>query len=229
MRGQRRAAARAVWYDLVTLVDQPHLVQLLQTPPDRLDVVVVIGHVRMLHVHPVAHAVGHAFPLALVLPDALLALLDERLDAVALDVLLAVQFQQLFDLQLDGQAVRVPSGLAEHLIPLHDLVAGNDVLHDAGENVADVRLAVGRRRPVVKGKHGLSGRVLLRPLKDPVLLPERKDLLLSLAEIQPGVHFFVCHSFLFRARQRRSPFFRRLPPAADAAKRYNTTIITLLL
>ena len=191
VRGERRAAARAVRDDLVPLVQESLFPDLFQRPPDRFDIVVVIGDVRVLHIRPVADPFGHLFPLALVLPHALLALLDEGLDAVLFDILLAVHAQRLFHFQLDGQAVRIPARLAQDVAALHGLVAGDDVLHDAGEDMPDVRLAVGRRGAVVKGKF-LSALALFDALfKDALLFPELDDFFLSADEIHRRVYFFI--------------------------------------
>ena len=183
VRRKRRAAARTIGHDLVTLVQQAGVRNLLDRPPLRLDVVVLIGDVRMLHVRPIAYALGHALPLVLVLPDALLALADERLDAVLLDVLLAVHAEQFLDLQLDGQSVSVPPRLAQHVIALHRLVTRYDVLHNTRQYVTDVRLAVGGRRTVVEGELGLALGRLYALFEDAVALPKLEHLLLSRAKI----------------------------------------------
>ena len=55
----------------------------------------------MLQIDPEAHLLGHLGPLVDVLEDALPAKLVEGLDAVALDVLFAIQLQLLFDFDFD--------------------------------------------------------------------------------------------------------------------------------
>ena len=71
-------------------------------PPLRLYIIVVVGDVRVVHVDPVTHAVGHFFPFALILPYGLLALFYERLYPVAFYLLFAVQPEGFFHLQLYG-------------------------------------------------------------------------------------------------------------------------------
>ncbi|MPM33921.1 hypothetical protein SDC9_80502 [bioreactor metagenome] len=129
--GQRGAAARAVGYDLVALVEQALLVNRLERPPDGLDIVVLVGDVRVFHIRPEADPVGHLFPLGLVLPDRLFTFLDERLDAVSFDLLLAVETELFFHFDLHGQAVGIPAGFAEHVVTLHGLVARDDILDRA--------------------------------------------------------------------------------------------------
>ena len=198
MARERGAAARAVRDDLIALVEQALLVDGLERPPLGLDIVVVVGDVRVLHIRPVAHAVGHVLPLALVFPDGFFALLDERLDAVFLDLLLAVEPQQLFHLQLDRQAMRVPARLAQHIVALHRAVARDDVLDAAGEDMADMRLAVRRRRAVVERIGGRALAQLDALFKHPVFLPECQHFLFARQEVEVGFYLFVhdVHPFL---------------------------------
>ena len=90
VRRKRRAAARAVRHDLVPLVKKTAVPDLLERPPFRLDEIVLVSDVRMLHIGPEADDIGELLPHALVLPDRFAALLDERLHAVLLDLVLAV-------------------------------------------------------------------------------------------------------------------------------------------
>ena len=147
---QRRSAARAVGNDLEALVEKLFFPNLFECPPFGLDKVVVIGDIGVIHVHPEAHRAGEILPHALVLPDAFLTFIDERLQAIGLNLILAVDVQQLFHFQLHGQAMRIPAGLARHLLALHGLVAGQQIFDDAGQHMADVRLAVCRGRAVIE-------------------------------------------------------------------------------
>ena len=193
--GEGRPAAGAVGHDLVALVEESLVVDGLESPPLGLDVVVVIGHVGIVHVHPVTHPVGHVRPLGGIFPHGLLAALDEGLHAVFFDLLLAVQAQLLLHLQLHGQAVGVPAGLPKHVVALHGPVAGDDVLDAPGQHVADVGLAVGRGRAV---EHGVGGGALPKLhalLKHLVFLPEGQDRFLPVHELQIR-RYFVVHTLL---------------------------------
>ena len=94
------------------LVQQPFAVELLQRPPLALDILIVVSYVGVVHIHPITEAVAHLFPLALVLPYGLLALLYKRLYAVTFDLRLAVYAQKFFNFQLYGQTVRIPARLS---------------------------------------------------------------------------------------------------------------------
>ena len=195
MRGERRAAARAVGHDLVALVEQAALPDLLQGPPLRLDEVVLVGDVGMLHVRPEADDVGELLPHTLVLPDGFAALLDERLHAVLLDLILAVESERLLHLKLHRQAVRVPSRFSKDALSLHRLVARQHVLDDARQHMTDVRLAVRRRRPIVEREILLACALVNRLLRDVVRFPEVFDLLLALNKIQRRVYLLVQQDF----------------------------------
>ena len=195
MRGERRSAARAVRHYLVAFVYQTAVEYALEAPPLRLDVLVVVGDVRVLHVRPIAHLVAHLLPEALVLPDALLTLLYERLDAVFFYLVLAVQAEGFLHLQLYGQTVRVPARFTQDVAALHRAVSGDDVLHDARQDVADVRLAVRGGRSVVKRELFPAFAALDALLKDLVVFPELADLFLAIDEVETAVYLPI-HIYL---------------------------------
>ena len=112
MRGERRAAARAVGDDLVALVQPPVVPDLAQRPPDRLDVVVGERHVGVVEVDPEADPLGQPVPVLDVAEHRLAAALVELGDPVGLDLGLRGDPELLLDLELDRQAVAVPAGLA---------------------------------------------------------------------------------------------------------------------
>ena len=114
---QRGPAARAVGHDPVALGQEPLVEDLLQRPPDRLDVVVRERVVRVVGVDPEADPRGQLVPLVDVAQDRLAALRVELRDPVTLDVVLVGEAELLLDLELDGQAVAVPAALAGHEAP----------------------------------------------------------------------------------------------------------------
>ena len=161
-------------------------VDLFEAPPLGFDVVILVGDIRVLHIRPITDALAHLLPLGLVFPDGLLALFDERLDAVFLDLRLAVQAEHLLDLQLHRQAMGIPAGLAQHVVALHRAIARDDVLDRARLHMADVRLAVGGRRAVEERKGGRALAQLHRFLKNVFVAPEFDDLFLALSEVHVG-------------------------------------------
>ena len=191
MAGQRGAAARAIGHDLVSLVDHVLFGQLLQAPPYGFDIIVMIGDVGVLHIHPEAHAVRHILPQVQVLPDALLALLDKGLDAVGFDLRLAVQTKLLFHLQLYRQAVGIPAGDAQHGFSLHGLIAGNQILDGAGKHMADMGLAVGGGRAVEKGKIIRAVAQVEALVDNIIVLPELEHFLFALVKMHVGCDFAV--------------------------------------
>jgi hypothetical protein len=66
------------------------------------------------------------------------------------DRVLGLDAELLLGLHLGGQAVAVPAEAALDALAAHGLVAGDDVLDVAGQQVAVVRQAVGEGRAVVE-------------------------------------------------------------------------------
>jgi hypothetical protein len=153
----------------------------------------VVRDVRRVQVDPEADLVGEPLPRLRVAEDGVDAALDEGLDAVGLDLGLAVDVELLLHLDLDREPVRVPAGLARDVVAAHRLVAGEDVLHGAREDVAVVRHAVRGRRALVEDVRapGGAGGARLGPeglLEDAALLPEREDLRLVGREVELAAH-----------------------------------------
>ncbi len=185
-RAEGRAALGPPPDDLVTLVEQTLLEEIAERPPHALDVRAMIRDVRLIEVGPEGDPVGQRLPLSRVAEDGLDALLHEGLDAVLLDGRLAVEPELLLDLDLDGQPVRVPTGLARHRPAAHRLVTREEVLDRARQHVTVVRKAVGRGRPLVEYEGSVRRRLRERLLEDPALLPEAQDLVLFRRKVELG-------------------------------------------
>ncbi len=121
---ERGAALRPPPNDLVPLVEEALLVELTERPPGALHVGPVVGHVRVAEVAPERDALGQLLPFARIPKDRFEALLHERFDAVRLDRRLAVDAELLLDLDLDGEAVRIPAGFARDAPTAHRLIPG---------------------------------------------------------------------------------------------------------
>ena len=62
MTRKASACSRAIGLNGVTLVEHIVLVELLQEPPEGLDVLVVVGDIGVVEVDKVAHALGKVAP-----------------------------------------------------------------------------------------------------------------------------------------------------------------------
>ena len=148
------------------------------------------GFRRHGRVRPVPVA-EHAEPAELAALDVdpaggeLTALLAELNDG-HLVLVLAGGAVALLDLPLDGKAVAVPAGDVVGVLPQHLLGAVDDVLEDLVEPGADVDVAVGVRRAVVKNELLPACGGLAQPSEQVHGLPARQHLRLALW--QPGLH-----------------------------------------
>src|SRR4029077_9706226 len=88
----------------------------------------------------------------------------------------------LLDLDLHRQAVCVPTRFALDVEALHRLVAREEILEGACEDVVRGRLAVGRGRAFIEDKARAAGTQLERFLEGALLLPLREHLLLEVTE-----------------------------------------------
>ena len=115
-------------------------------------------------------------------------MLDELLDAVGFDLFLRVDAELFADFDFDRQAVRVPAGFAFAAVAAHRLVAREEVLDRAGQAVAGVRHAVGRRRAFVEHERRRALPLGERLLVDAVLFPELADGELLLRKVHIAVN-----------------------------------------
>ncbi len=184
---ERGAAARAVGDDLVALVEQVAVPQLLQRPPDRLDVVGIHRAVGVLEVDPERDALGQPVPVLDVRQRRLPAALVEAADAVALDVRLAGRADLLLDRDLDRQAVAVVAALALDVVTAHGLVAREDVLEHAREDVVGAGRPVDGRRTLVEEEALARLAPPERLLEDIALAPALEDALFQARERGVGL------------------------------------------
>ena len=131
VRRKRRSATGAIGHDFMTLIQQAFLMNFFERPPFGLDIIVVIGNVRVVHIAPVPYRVGHFFPFRRVLPNGLFTLLDKRFYTVAFNTRLTFQTQLFLYFKLYGKTVRIPPRLSQNVVAFHGLITGHDIFHNA--------------------------------------------------------------------------------------------------
>ena len=92
------------------------------------------------------------------------------------------------DLELDGQAVRIPAGLPFDVEALHRLVAAEKVFEGSREDVVRARLSVGGGRAFVKDEAGAALPDLQRLLEGLLVLPLLLQLRFERGEADLLVH-----------------------------------------
>lgn len=179
MIAEAGAAAGAVHGHLVVAEEQPAVPELAKDPPQRLDVLVIIGIVAIL-IDPVGDAAGEGFPLLDVLPDALAAQAIKLGNAELFDIGFAIEAKFFFNLDLNRQAVGVPTFTAtDDAMALHGPVAEDHILKRAANDMVQTRTTIGRRRAFIEDKRPLAAGE--GAFNDPIGMPPGQDLFL-----QPG-------------------------------------------
>ena len=199
MAAQSGAGGGAVGLYGVALIEQTLLVELLQQPPQRLDVFVVVGDIGVVQVYEVAHPLGQLAPFAGVGHHVFAALLvvvlcrDVARRLRVVDVGLG-DAERLLHAQLHGQPVGVPSSLALHLEALHGLIAVEGVLQRAAQHMVNAGMAVGRGRPLVEYKLRAALALLHGAVEHVLALPFLKNLVVHLWQVQSVVFGeLLCH------------------------------------
>ncbi|MDI2021007.1 hypothetical protein PJL18_01523 [Paenarthrobacter nicotinovorans] len=190
--GQRRLVLPAVREHAVAVVGQAFFMQLLEGPEDRLHVLDVERLVIVLEVHPAGLAGDVGLPLVGVLHDGGTAGVVELVDAHGFDLGFVGHAQLLHGFEFSRQAVRVPTEAALHALAALGLVAADEVLGVAGQQVAVVRQSVGEGRAVVEDELVAAVRARI-PLVDAglegaVFIPVFEDALFDFRELHGSGH-----------------------------------------
>jgi hypothetical protein len=168
---QRGLGPPRVGHDAVGLVDEALVPQPLEGPDHGLHVGEVHGLVVVVEVDPAGLSGDVALPLVRVAQHRGAAVVVEAVDAVLGDGQATRDAGLLLDHHLRGKAVAVPAEAPVDPLAPHGLVAGDDVLDVAGQQVAVVGEPVGEGRAVVEDElvverallDGALEGVLLRP------------------------------------------------------------------
>jgi len=180
---KRCSTTRAVRNNLESFVKESFIPNFLQSPPLRLDEIVVIRYIWMLHISPEPNCAGEVFPHSFVFPYTFFTFLDEWFKTVFLDLILSVQSEHLLNFQLYRKTMRIPSCLSRNHITFHCAVSRNHILDNTGQNVSDMRLAIGCRRSVIENIIRASFFFIHTLLEDIFVIPEFFNFFFTLNKI----------------------------------------------
>ncbi len=147
VRAQACTCAWRIWLDGIALVKQALVVELLEEPPQSLDVLVVVSDIRMVEVNEVTHLLGQLAPLGSKLHHILTTLVvvvlcrDILLRSLVVNILLG-NTQFFLDTEFNRKSVSIPSSLAVNLESLHSLVSVECILDTTSQHVVNTRVAV---------------------------------------------------------------------------------------
>ena len=152
VRAEACAGGRRIGLDGVAFVEIAFVIELTQKPPHAFDIAVVVGDVRVFHIHPVAHRRGERLPFAGVFHHLAAA---GRVVFVHRYLLADIFFgdaERFLNAELHGKSVGVPAGFALHVEAFHRFVAAENILDRAGHHMMDAGHAVGAWRSLIKHK-----------------------------------------------------------------------------
>ena len=176
VRAEACSGGRRVGLNGVTLVEVAFFVELFEQVPECLDVLVVVGDIGVVEVHPIAHLLGEVGPLARVFhhfaPARGVVFVHRNLLA---DILFGDAEHFLYA-QFDGQAMGVPTGFTADLEALHGLEATESVLNGSRHDMVNTRHSVSRRRSFEEQKLRMSLACRDTFFKEVFVLPLRQNL-----------------------------------------------------
>ena len=143
----------------------------------------MVSNVRVIHISPEAYCRGEILPHSLILPYALLTVLDERLKTIFLNLLLAVKTKHLLNLKLHRKSVGIPACLTRYKIALHCSVSWNHILDNSCEHMSDMWLTICGRWAIIEHICRAALPDFHALLKYVIVLPELLDSLLALDDV----------------------------------------------
>ncbi len=147
---KRGSATRAIRDNLKALVQQVFVPNGLQQPPDGFDILIPVGDIRPVQVHPVTDAFCQPLPILNAFEGGFPAKRVEFFDPVSLDLRFVVETELLLDLNFHRQPMRIPAAAAVNIKTVHGLVAREHILENARQDMMDSRFAIGGRRTLEK-------------------------------------------------------------------------------
>ena len=156
VRAQSCSGSRRVRLDGVAFIQQTFVIKLLQEPPQRFNIAVVISDIGILQIHPVTHLMSKVCPLFGKLHHVLTASCVVLGNRNGLSDILFGDMQCLFHTQFHRQSVSIPSGLTLYLEPFHGFIAAESIFNGTRHHVVNTRHTIGRGRSFIKHERRTS-------------------------------------------------------------------------
>ena len=170
----------------MTFIEKSLIPDLSESPPNRLNIIIVVCYIWVVHIGPKANAVTHFFPIALINKDAVFTLFDKVFNAIIFYLRLAADAKAFLNLEFNWQTVGIPAGFSLNQVSLHRAVPWNQILNCTSKNMTYVRFSICGRRSVKKSKDFGSFTILYTLFKYIVFLPKVNDFLLSVNKRKVG-------------------------------------------
>ena len=129
MTRQRRAAPGTVREYFISFIDKVTFEEIIENPPNRFNIFVLICYVRVVQIEPETDTFGQDVPILFIPKYLFSAFFIKLVDSVFYDFFLAVEVKFFFDFDLDRQPVRIPSGFSFDAVTLHNFEPANKVFY----------------------------------------------------------------------------------------------------
>ena len=143
MTAQSGTGSRRVWLDRLAFVEISLTVDVLEKPPQGLDITVVIRDIRIVHIHPITDTLGKGPPLRGVFHHLFTAGTVVVLHADFLADVFLGNTEFFLYAKLYRQSMCVPSRPSAHFVSGLCLVPAHCILDGSGHHMMYTRHAVG--------------------------------------------------------------------------------------
>ena len=147
---KRGSTTRAVRNNLESFVKKSFIPNLLQSPPFRLNKVIVISYIWVFHISPESNCAGKILPHSFIFPYTFLTFLDKWFYPIIFNLVFSIQSKHLFNFKLNRKTMGIPSGLTRNHVTLHGTVSWNHVLDNTCQHMADMWFTICSRRTIIE-------------------------------------------------------------------------------
>ena len=200
MLGKGGSAPRAPRHRLIFTLNPAVIVADLQEMPDALDILVGVGVIGVVPLHPLTETLRLVGDDAGEVLDTVNALFRKVIHAVVFDVFFRLEAKLLFDLNLDPETLGVEAVLTAAVVASHVFIADEGILERSAPCVVDTHRIVGGNRAVNKTETLVTCVLFLAQIKAVVIFPEFQHIMLHLNEAVAFLifshYFFLRESFL---------------------------------
>ena len=156
----------------MVLNEKTFLPNLFQTPPNALDVLRCHSPIGLIKINPESHSICHRCKSVNMASYRFTALIVKGSNAILFDITFTRETEFLFNCDLNGKSVTIPTSFASYIFPLHRLKAREDIFKYASFNVVGARHSVCSRRTFIESPRCLAFTRLYRFFKNLIVLPE---------------------------------------------------------
>ena len=192
--GKGGSAPRAPRHRLVFTLNPAVIVTDLQEMPDSLDILVGVGVIGVVPLHPLTEPLRLVGDDAGEMLDTVNALLREVVHTVIFDVLFRLEAELFFNLNFYPETLRVKAVLTAAVVASHVFITDKGILERSAPCMVDTHRIISGNRAVNKTETLVTSVLFLAQIEAVVIFPKLQHIMLHFNE---AVAFLIFSHYIF--------------------------------